>query len=95
MADNDSNHVDNHSKKWGNSLKRMLDGAKKLVKKEENENEEPSFSDKSRVGKNQEPESSKAQKTESSEIKETEKQAQTKKAKSKEQKLPKKYRKGW
>ena len=73
---------------------------KKFIKKEEEENEKPDSFETSQNEKNLESDldkfgSSNTPKFETPETKEAERSMRERKAKIKEQKLPKKYRKGW
>lgn len=102
MADNKPVNEDNSPRKWSNPFKKVLGDVKKLMKIEEKKEErkesiveKPSTPEISKKRNVQTPESSKAEKTESSETKVVEKRKKTNKTNAKEQKLPKKYKKGW
>jgi hypothetical protein len=98
MVDNNPNSA-NNPKKWSNPLKKVLGDVKKFMKKEGGEDKKPSSFETSKNEINQESkqgsESSNIPKFETPETKEAERSARVRKAKVKEQKLPKKYRKGW
>ena len=98
MVDNNPNNA-NNPKKWNNPLKKVLSDVKKLMKKEDGKDTKPSSFETSKNEINQESkqgsESSNIPKFETPETKDAEKSARVRKGQIKEQKLPKKYRKGW
>jgi hypothetical protein len=99
MVDNNPGSVHNNPKKRCNQLKKIFDDVKKFIKREEEENEKPASFETSQNEKNlelsQQLGSSNTPKFETPETKEAERSMRERKAKIKEQKLPKKYRKGW
>ena len=97
MVDDHSNSVNNPTK-WSYPLTKVLGDMKKFMKKEEEEKKPSSFETlkkEKNQASNQELRSSNIPKLETPETKEAERSARVRKAKVKEQKLPKKYRKGW
>jgi hypothetical protein len=98
MVDNNPNSA-NNPKKWSNPLKKVLGDVKKFMKKEGGEDKKPSSFETSKNEINQELKqgsgSSSIPKFETLETKEVERSMRTRKSKIKEQKLPKKYKKGW
>jgi hypothetical protein len=91
MADNNPNSSYNNPEKRKNPFKKMLDSMKSLVKKEEEDTKPSSFED-TKTRKNQ---GSNISKHETSESKKAKRSTRERKANNKEQKLPKKYQKGW
>lgn len=93
----DNSH--DNPKKRSNHLKNILYYVKKFMKKDGDEDEKPSSFETSKNEKNKESNqqfgSSNIPKIETPETKEADRSIRAKKAKVKEQKLPKKYRKGW
>ncbi len=98
MVNNNPESEHNNPKK-GSQLRKIFDGMKKFIKKEEEEDKNPASFRTSKNEKNQESNqqlgSSKIPKLETPETQEAEKSMRKRKANIKEQKLPKKYRKGW
>lgn len=98
MVDNNPNST-NNPKKWSNPLKKVIGDVKKFMKKEGGEDKKPSSFETSENEISQESkqgsEGSNIPRFETPETKEAERSARERKAKVKEQKLPKKYRKGW
>ncbi|HEY3361507.1 MAG TPA: hypothetical protein VGK06_06660 [Methanosarcina sp.] len=99
MADHNPDSVHNNPKKRNNQLKRIFNDVKKFIKREGEEEKKPASFETSNKKKNKESdqqlESSSALKFETPKTQEAEKSIRERKAKTKEQKLPKKYRKGW
>ena len=99
MADNKPVSEDDSSKKWSNPFKKVLGDVKKLIKSEEKHEEivehKPPVSNASKEKNTRKPEKTRTGNLEKSETEEPEKETKSRKAKMKEQKLPKKYRKGW
>ena len=98
MVDNNPNSAHSNPKKSSNPFKKILDDVKKFMKKEDDEKKPSSFEalkKEKNQGSNQELRSSNIPKLETPETKEAEKSARVRKAKVNEQKLPKKYKKGW
>jgi hypothetical protein len=99
MLDDSPDSSHSNPKKRSNPFKKILDDVKKLVKKDEAEDKNLSSFEASKNEKNKESNqhsgSSNIPKIETPETKETERSMRAKKAKVKEEKLPKKYRKGW
>ena|SRR5664280_782450 len=98
MVDDHSNS-ENNPTKWSNPLTKVLGDVKKFMKKEGGEDKKPFSVEISKNEINQELKqgsgSSSIPKFETPETKEAERSMRRRKAKIKEQKLPKKYRKGW
>lgn len=98
MVDNNPDSAHNNPKKSSNPFKKILDDVKKFMRKEEEEKKPSSFETlkkEKNQASNQELRSSNIPKLETPETKEAEKSARVRKAKVNEQKLPKKYKKGW
>lgn len=91
MADNNPNSSHNSPEKRKNPFKKMLDSMKSLIKKDE-EDIKPSFFEEAKTRKN---EGSNISKLETSESKKDKRSTRERKANNKEQKLPKKFKKGW
>lgn len=98
MVDNNPDSAHSNPKKSSNPFKKILDDVKKFMKKEEEEKKPSSFETlkkEKNQASNQELRSSNIPKLETPETKEAEKSARVRKAKVNEQRLPKKYKKGW
>ncbi|AKB50966.1 hypothetical protein MSBRW_1713 [Methanosarcina barkeri str. Wiesmoor] len=91
MVDNNSNSSHNNPEKRKNPFKKMLDNMKNLVKKDNEDDKQSSF-EASKTRKNQD---SNNPKLETSETKKAKRSTRERKANTKEQKLPKKFQKGW
>lgn len=98
MANGNPNNTYNNPKK-DNQLKRIFNDVKKFIKKEGEKEKKPVSFETSKKEKNQESnqqlDSSKTLKFKTPETKEADRSIRERKAKIKEQKLPKKYKKGW
>jgi len=91
MVDNNPNSPHNNPEKRKSPFKKMLDNMRNLVIKDVEDNEPSSF-EAFEIGKNQD---SNNPKPEMSETKKAKRSTSERKANSKEQKLPKKFKKGW
>jgi len=91
MVDNNPNSPHNNPEKRKSPFKKMLDNMRNLVIKDVEDNEPSSF-EAFEIGKNQD---SNNQKPEMSETKKAKRSTRERKSNSKEQKLPKKFKKGW
>jgi len=91
MADNNPNSPHNNPEKRKNPFKKMLDSMKNIIKKDEEDNKPSSF-EASKTRKNQ---GSNISKLETSESKKAKRSTHERKANNKEQRLPKKFKKGW
>lgn len=91
MVDNSPISSRNNPEKRINPFKKMLDGVKNFMKKDEEDNKPSSF-EASKIKKNQD---SNIPKLETSETKKAKRSTRERKANNKEQKLPKKFKKGW
>jgi len=99
MADNDPNGAHNNPKKKSNPFKKIFNDVKKLIVKEEEDDKRPASFEVPTKEKNKESNQqsgiSNITKIETPETKEAERSMRERKGKIKEQKLPKKFRKGW
>lgn len=91
MVDNNPNSQHNTSEKRKNPFKKMLDNVRNFIKKDEEDDETSSF-EASKTRKNQ---GSNIPKLETPETKKAKRSTHERKANNKEQKLPKKFKKGW
>jgi regulator of replication initiation timing len=91
MVDNSPISSHNNSEKGISPFKKMLDGVKNFLKKNDEDNKLSSF-EASKIKKNQDPS---IPKLETSETKKSKRSTRERKANSKEQRLPKKFKKGW
>ncbi|MCC4765427.1 hypothetical protein FXW07_01915 [Methanosarcina sp. DH1] len=91
MVDNNPDSPHNNPEKRKNPFKKMLDNMKNLIKKDDEDNKPSSF-EASKTEKNK---GSNTPKLEASETKKDKRSTRERKANSKEQKLPKKFKKGW
>jgi hypothetical protein len=99
MVNGNPNNTHDNPEKKDNQLKKIFNNVKKFIKKEGEEEKKPVSFETSKKEKNQESnqqlDSSKALKSNTPKTKEAERSTRERKAKIKEQKLPKKYKKGW
>lgn len=91
MVDSNSNSLHNNPEKRKNPFKKMLDNVRNLIKKDGEDNKTSSF-ESSKTRKNQD---SNIPKLETPETKKAKRSTRERKANNKEQKLPKKFKKGW
>jgi uncharacterized protein with WD repeat len=91
MVDNRPISSHNNPEKRSNPFKKILNDVKNFMKKDEEDNKLSSF-EASKTGKNQD---SNLTKFETPETKEAKRSMRERKANNKEQKLPKKFKKGW
>ncbi|HII90832.1 MAG TPA: hypothetical protein HA262_01310 [Methanosarcina sp.] len=91
MVDNNPNGPHNNPEKRKNPFKKMIDNMRNLVIKDGEDNKPSSF-EAFEIGKNQD---SNNKKSETSETKKAKRSTRERKSNSKEQKLPKKFKKGW
>ncbi len=91
MVDNKPINPHNNSEKKSNPFKKILNGVKNFMKKDEEDNKLSSF-EASKIKKNQ---NSNIPKIETPETKKAKRSTRERKANNKEQKLPKKFKRGW
>ncbi|AKB43653.1 MULTISPECIES: hypothetical protein [Methanosarcina] len=91
MVDNNPDSPHNNPEKRKNPFKKMLDNMKNLIKKDDEDNKPSSFE----ASKTEKSKGSNTPKLEASETKKDKRSTRERKANSKEQKLPKKFKKGW